>query len=42
MSLVYEWCIGYRLLPMSFVMWLMSDVDESCSGYRLAPMPLVM
>ena len=42
MSVVYEWCSGYRLVPMSLVMWLMSDVDEWCSGYRLVPISLVM
>ena len=42
MSFDYEWCSGYSLVPMSLVMWLMSDVDEWCSGYRLVPMSLVM
>ena len=42
MSLVYEWCSGYRLVPMSLVMWLMSDVYEWCSGNSSMPMTLVM
>ena len=42
MSVDYEWCSGYRLVPMPFVISLMSDVYEWCSGYRLMAMSLVM